>query len=167
MTTDATPLWALPLLFAGQAQKELFHNEALTRIDMLLHAVVASADVASPPASPDIGQCWIVAADGEDEWAGRDDALACWTDGGWRFVAGRIGLMAHVIDRGNAMWHDGTSWQNTAFRADGLYVSGNRVVGARGSAIITPAGGSVIDGEARTAVASILAVLRAHGLIAI
>ena len=31
--TDATPRFALPLLAAGQAQKELFHNEALTLPD--------------------------------------------------------------------------------------------------------------------------------------
>ena len=30
---DGTPRWALPFLFAGQAQKEMFHNEALVRID--------------------------------------------------------------------------------------------------------------------------------------
>ncbi len=35
----ATPRFALPLLFAGQAQKEFFVNEALLRADMVLHGV--------------------------------------------------------------------------------------------------------------------------------
>ena len=36
--SDATARLALPFIAPGQAQKELFHNEALTRIDALLQA---------------------------------------------------------------------------------------------------------------------------------
>ena len=56
MTSDATPRWALPQLFAGQAQKEVFHNEALARIDMLLHGHAESADEDTTPLSTDEGQ---------------------------------------------------------------------------------------------------------------
>ena len=42
---DGTPRWALPFLFAGQAQKEMFHNEALVRIDALVHGIAQSADL--------------------------------------------------------------------------------------------------------------------------
>jgi hypothetical protein len=50
-----------PLLQAGQAQKELTHNEALALIDMLLHAQVESMTVATPPGGAVVGQCWVVA----------------------------------------------------------------------------------------------------------
>lgn len=165
MTMDATIRWALPQLFAGQAQKEIFHNEALTQIDMLLHGAVESADEDTPPESPGIGACWIVAADAVGVWEGRDGALACWTGGGWRFAAPRAGLSLWVADRSHAMRHDGESWQNVAVRDDGFYVGEVRVVGAQVSAIADPAGGATADMEARSALAAILGALRAHGLI--
>ncbi|HKY80261.1 MAG TPA: DUF2793 domain-containing protein [Sphingobium sp.] len=166
MTMDHTPRWALPQLFAGQAQKEIFHNEALARIDMLLHGLAESADAATPPVSPDIGSCWIVATGGTDAWAGRDGDLACWTEGGWRFVAPRRGLALWVADREQAMRHDGTGWADDPVRSDGIYVGGLRVAGEREGAIADPAGGATIDGEARGSVIAILNAMRAHGLIA-
>ena len=47
-----------------------------------------------------------------------------------------------------------------------LRVGGERVVGPRGAAIATPAGGTTVDAEARTTLADVLAALRGHGLIA-
>lgn len=38
----------LPFLVPGQAQKELFHNEALQIIDMLVQPVVASVGLRQP-----------------------------------------------------------------------------------------------------------------------
>lgn len=167
MTQDATPRWDLPLLHAGQAQKELFHNEALARIDMLLHGAVKSADLTEPPMSYAIGDCWIVADGADGVWAGQGGAIACWTEGGWRFVTPRAGLAIGVADRGHAMIHDGTAWIDGPIRADGVHVGGYRVVGARVAAIADPAGGSTIDEGSRDAIAAILAELRNHGLIGV
>ncbi|BAV66237.1 DUF2793 domain-containing protein [Sphingobium cloacae] len=166
MAMDMTPRWGLPLLFAGQAQKELFHNESLTRIDMLLHGRAESADLTEAPAGPSIGQCWIVGAGASGAWAGREDAVACWTEGGWRFVPAAAGLTLWVADRGHAMHHDGTAWQAGSCRADGLYVDDVRVVGERLGAIGDPSGGSVVDAQGRAAIVAILDILRRHGLIA-
>lgn len=47
----------------------------------------------------------------------------------------------------------------------GLFVAGEQVVGARLNAISGPSGGTMVDSEARTAVAQILAAMRQHGLI--
>ncbi|WP_336972799.1 DUF2793 domain-containing protein [Sphingobium aromaticiconvertens] len=165
MTQDATPRWDLPLLHAGQAQKELFHNEALARIDMLLHGIVESADLAEPPVSLAIGNCWIVADGANGAWTGQDSAIACWTEGGWRFVMPRAGLAIGVADRGHAMIFDGADWIDGPMRADGMHVGGNRVVGERVAAIADPAGGSTIDEASRDAIAAILTAMRNHGLI--
>jgi len=162
---DMTPRWALPLLFAGQAQKEVYHNEALTLIDALLHGRVESADLASPPGAPAIGQCWIVADGASGDWAGREDAIALWSEGGWRFVPPRAGMRVAVGDRDHALFHDGAEWRACAIRGDGLYVDDQRVVGPRLAAIPAPSGGGVIDAEARSTVTDILVALRAHGLI--
>ena len=47
----------------------------------------------------------------------------------------------------------------------GLYVYGNKVVGARGSAVTAPTGGTTVDSQARTAINDIISRLQAHGLI--
>ncbi|MFC5421815.1 DUF2793 domain-containing protein [Bosea eneae] len=47
-----TPRLGLPLLAAGQAQKHVTHNDALMRLDALVHLVVSSRTQTVPPASP-------------------------------------------------------------------------------------------------------------------
>ena len=47
-----TSRWALPLLDAGQAQKEMTHNEALARLDLLAQAGVQAVGVDAPPPGP-------------------------------------------------------------------------------------------------------------------
>lgn len=162
---ETTPRWELPHLFAGQAQKEIFHNEALARIDMLLHGQVESAGETVPPAFPSAGQCWIVADGGSGDWDGRDGQVACWTEGGWRFVVPRAGLSLWVADSNHGRRYDGVNWRDEAVRADGLYVEGLRVAGPRLGAVPDPSGGMVVDAEGRVALGAILAVLREHGLI--
>jgi hypothetical protein len=88
------------------------------------------------------------------------------TAGGWRFVTPIEGLAAFVRSSGlSAVYRAGT-WELGILRGDQVVVGGQQVVGLRGSAIPTPSAGSVIDSEARTAVAAILSALRLHGLIA-
>jgi len=164
---DGTPRWALPLLFAGQAQKEIQHNEALALVDALLHGQVESADLSAPPDAPVVGQCWIVAGGASGDWSGQVGAIALWTEGGWRFMAPRSGLRVAVADRDHALFFDGTLWRADAIRSDGLYIGDDRVVGPQMAAIAAPSGGSVIDAEARSTLIDILAALRGHGLIAI
>ncbi len=166
MTMDATPRWGLPLLFAGQAQKELFHNEALTRIDALMHGQVQSAAMSAPPADPAIGQCWIVGSGAGGEWAGHEDDIACWTEGGWRFLIPAAGVSLWTADLGHVLRHDGSAWRADALRPDGVYVDDLRIVGARLPAVAGPTGGATVDAEARGAIDAILGVLRTHGLIA-
>ncbi|MGD9810033.1 MAG: DUF2793 domain-containing protein [Sphingobium sp.] len=165
MALDKSDRFSLPLLLAGQAQKEVTHNEALTVIDMLLHARAESAALSFPPGSPAMGQCWIIAAGATGAWAGHDGELACMTVGGWRFAVPSAGIQVIVADTGVTLVHDGIGWSPSNVRPDGYYVSGNRIIGARQTAIADPVGGSVTDTEARAAILQILSMLRSHGLI--
>lgn len=166
MDEDATMRLALPLLHAGQAQKEETHNEALTLIDCLLHASVVAAGLNIPPAEPAAGQCWIVGDEPAGAWAGQARALACWTPGGWRFAAARPGLSAWHEATGRLLTFANGMWQDGVVAATRVTVGGEQVVGARSPAIAAPAGGGIVDTEARTTLAAVLAALRDHGLIA-
>lgn len=162
---DQSARFALPFLAPGQNQKEWFHNEALQRVDMLLCPVAEGAPQAAPPPSPALGSCYLVATGGSGAWAGQDGALACFTEAGWKLVAPIEGM--RVLDRstGQMMLRREGAWESGVVRAQQLRISGQVVVGPRQAAIPDPAGGSVVDAECRTALAAVLAALRAHGLI--
>ena len=157
---------AIPLLAAGQAQKELVHNEALQILDMLAAPAVEEPPRTAPPASPVVGACYIVAASPTGSWTGRALNLALYTAGGWRFVAPVAGMTAFV--RSAATWATFLSgaWDLGTVRGNNVTIAGQQVIGARAGAISDPSGGSVIDAQARTAIGQILAALRGHGLIA-
>jgi hypothetical protein len=164
MTTQSARQ-GFPFLAAGQAQKELVHNEALALIDIATNVAVLSADVSDPPLSPATGACWIVGIDATGAWAGRDGSIACWTSGGWRFAAPVDGMRAWVVDQASWAERIDGAWQIGIVYAASVRAGGVQVVGARGPAIDDPAGGAVIDAQARDAVAAILSSLRDHGLI--
>ena len=162
---DHTARLNLPLLTAGQSLKELFHNEALQQLEILLSPVVEGMPVAAPPAEPAIGDCWIVAEEAAGDWAGRDGSIACFTTGGWRYVAPFEGMQ--VADRGSGatFGRRGDAWELGIVRAEEVKIDGETVLRGRQPAIPDPAGGSVADAECRAAVAAMLAAMRAHGLI--
>jgi hypothetical protein len=162
---EATARFALPFLIPGQAQKELFHNEALAVLDCVLDAAVEEAPRAAPPASPVEGQCWIAAAGATGAWSGRDLCLAAWTSGGWRFVAPPAGM--GVWNKADALTlrYGGTGWSAGELVGSSLRIGGVQVVGERLAAIASPSGGTIIDAEARAAVSAVIAALMSHGLI--
>lgn len=160
-----TDRFKLPLLEAGQAQKELLHNESVTAIDSLLHACIEDDEIDTPPSGPAMGQCWIVGSSPSGAWAGQEECVAAWTDGGWRFFAPLAGMeFWHVTDQCRIAY-DGTAWVAGEVRAKRLKVAGSQVVGSRGAAIADPSGGAIVDAEARAAITDILDALRTHGLI--
>jgi hypothetical protein len=163
---SATSRLSLPLLDAGQAQKEVTHNEALALLDGCVAACVEQRALASPPAVPVTGKCYIVASGASGAWAGKADQLAIATEGGWRFVIAREGLRAMVASEGIDAVFRGGAWVFGEVRASALVVGGDQVVGARTSAVADAAGGTTIDAQARATLASLLASLRSHGLIA-
>lgn len=132
---------------AGQAQKEVTHNEALALIDLALAATVTGAGGDIPPSAPGPGECWLVGPTPQGAWTGRAHDLAGWTGGGWRFVALPPGSTVRDAATG-AIWHrSSTGWQGA-------------------TAIAAPAGGAVADNECRATVATLIAALAEQGLIA-
>lgn len=164
--TDTTPRMALPLLVAGQAQKELFHNEALLRLDIAVQASVLAVGADIPPGSPAPGEAWVVGSAPTGAWSGQAGTLAGWTEGGWRFVAPAEGTAVWDRSTGQvARWMGGV-WRLGTVAATRLMIAGTQVVGAQQPAVADPTGGTTVDGEARETLAAILAALRTHGLLA-
>ena len=163
---SATPRLALPFLSVGQAQKEFTHNESLQTLDVLVGGAVEEPPRATPPASPVLGACYIVAEGATDGWAGKSQCVAAWTTGGWRFVLPVDGMVLHEQTSGTAAAFRNGAWEVGTLRGGSLLIDGLKVVGARAAAIDPPAGGSVVDAEARSAIDAVLSALRQHGLIA-
>lgn len=141
--TSTTARHSLPLLFAGQAQKEFVVNEALARLDLLTQPNVVD-ERADPPTSVVAGDCYLIAANATGEWAGHDGALAGWDGTQWTMVAPKQGML--IRDSSQATWlifSDG--WQRLAAPAE-------------------PSGGSVVDVEARDALANLLSALKEFGI---
>ncbi len=163
--SEATPRFHLPFLIPGQAQKELFHNEALTRVDLALHPTVEEGPLNGPPPIPAAGQCWILGPAPTGVWTGKPHQLAMWTEAGWRFVVPAVGM--EVWNKAGALrmrWN-GTEWSVGELVCTKLVVGGQQVVGERQPAVPSPSGGMVIDAEARAAIAALTAALMSHGLI--
>lgn len=143
-----TPRLALPLLAAGQAQKEITHNEALTLIDALLCPVVEAVGVNVPPAAPDTGQAWIVGAAGTGAWTSHAHDIAVATAGGWRFAAMPDGATVLVRADGGIWRRSAGGWQAPL-------------------QMTAPAGGATVDSECRAAVSVLISALEARGLVAL
>jgi len=138
-----SPRFGLPLLFAGQAQKEAFVNEAHALADALLHMAI-EGEAAAPPETPADGENWLVAASAGGDWAGQDGNLACRQAGNWLFVAPRDGM--RLLDRssGQERRFFGT-WRMAAEPVE-------------------PTGGSVVDAEARATISQLIVALKATGI---
>lgn len=141
---SASPRYGLPLLFQGQAQKEIFVNEAHCLTDALLHCTIEDT-AATPPASPQDGENWLVAASATEAWAGHEDSLACRQAGQWLFVAPRDGL--RVFDKSieqERFFHG--SWK-------------------KAQEVQEPNGGEVVDSQARAAVTQLVSALQVLGIL--
>ena len=138
-----SPRLQLPFLFAGQAQKEFFVNEALARIDLMLHPTV-EGERTDPPSSPEDGESWIVGESATGIWSGMDGRLAGYVAGDWAFADPVEGMRVWDRETGQSIVFAG-GWQ-------------------RVSAPALPGGGSTVDEEARTAIVNLIETLRNAGI---
>lgn len=145
MATLETARHELPMLAVSQAQKEVTHNEALVRIDALLHPLVQAIQ-SNPPASlteANLGMCWLVSASPGGLWSGEAASLAIWIGGGWRFCKPCDGMQVQVMHGGKLTYLD-NAWISPPVVAD-------------------PVNGTVVDVKARQAIASLFLYLRSIG----
>ena len=163
----ATPRLALPFLSQGQAQKETTHNEALQILDFLVAGAVAEAPRNDPPASPAIGDCYIVGPAPTGVWSGWADAIAGFSAGGWRLMGPVPGMRVYVQATEQWACYRATGWEPGVVRGSKLIIDGHQVVGAQSASIASPVAGATIDAEARVSINQILWALRGHGLIAV
>ncbi len=129
---------------AGQSQKELFVNEAHALVDALLHAAV-EGEADDPPATPVEGESWLVGATPTSAWADQAGRLASFQAGAWLFVEPREGMRVHDLSTGQSLLFRG-GWQRPATPS-------------------APAGGSTVDNEARAAIAELVDILVASGIL--
>ncbi|WP_439547274.1 DUF2793 domain-containing protein [Sandarakinorhabdus sp.] len=146
-----TPRLALPLLAAGQSQKDVTHNDALLAIDRLVTLAVESRGVTAPPVSPNTGAVWIVPADGAADWEQAAGTLMHWLGNGWLAQTPRSGQMAMVVDEAVLL----------------VYAGGWHLVRhlAAPAAFAMPSGGVTVDSEARMAIVGLVTVLQQQGLL--
>ncbi|WEK45627.1 MAG: DUF2793 domain-containing protein [Candidatus Andeanibacterium colombiense] len=142
---SSTPRLALPLLFAGQTQKEYTVNEAIARIDAVLHPAI-EGEAGGPPASPAEGECWLVGDSPSGAWAGHAGELACFSLGTWLFVEPCDGI--RVLNR--------LTGQLRLRRYGGWASAGTPTA---------PSGGTTVDVEARTAITGLIAALADSGIL--
>ena len=141
--TSTTPLYGLPLLFAGQSQTEFYVNEAHALTDALLHPA-CEGEASDPPPTPSEGETWLVAAGATGDWAGADGKIASRQSGNWLFSTPGDGM--RLLDRstGQMLLYRG-GWQRPSVPA-------------------APTGGTTVDAEARAVVADLITALASAGI---
>ena len=103
-------LLGLPFLSAGQAQKHVTHNDALSLLDGLVQLSVLSRNVETPPATPDDGDRYLLGNTPTGDWVGQGSALAIRIAGQWRFMVPREGWRCWVVDENLLLVFDGSAW---------------------------------------------------------
>ncbi len=142
---STTANFSLPLLFAGQAQKEFVLNHSLQAIDALLQNSVGDS-ISSPPATVENGATYRVAENASGSWAGHDGDIAMAIGGAWVFVSPLDGMMIYDRAARRHLLYDG-GWKSATAPA-------------------APIGGAVIDIEARAMLSALIEALRGIGIIA-
>ena len=140
-----SPRFGLPMLYAGQAQKEAFVNEAHALADALMHCAIEGIG-ASPPAHPVLGTSWLVGSAPNGPWAGQAGKIASYQAGNWLFTEPRAGMRVLNRATGQDLRYVST-WQTPV----------------RPSA---PSGGNIVDSEARAVLNQLINALESAGIFA-
>jgi hypothetical protein len=141
---SSTPSLGLPLLVAGQAQKEFFVNQALSLLDAM-HVRSVNSSRPTPPSSADEGECFLVSAFAAGVWTAREDQIAVRIGGDWHFIEPTEGMQLFDRDKGRIL----------VFRSQWMPAI----------APALPTGGTVIDTEARASLSALIQALLAIGVL--
>lgn len=105
-----TPLLVLPTIESAQAQKHVTHNEALARLDGLVHLSVISRVLATPPGTVAEGDRYLIPSSPTGAWAGQVGKVALVIGGGWVFVSPREGWRLWVENEDKLLVFNGSTW---------------------------------------------------------
>lgn len=132
MTDDVSARLELPYLAAGQMQKHVTLNEALTRLDALVQTAVASRTTTSQPPTPVDGALWILPAGATGaDWEGWPaGTLVRAEGGGWSVVATPEGLVVLVVDTAELLVRHWDGWVALGRRLGEVQDLGRLGVGA-------------------------------------
>ncbi|MEM1133886.1 MAG: DUF2793 domain-containing protein [Pseudomonadota bacterium] len=141
-----TARYGLPLLYPGQAHKEVHHNEALARLDLLANMVVEGIAEIPDGLTPEPGQCWLISGTASGIWTERRGCIAGFIDGDWVYFPPQDGQVIQVRANAARMVFRFGFWRMTPTMAQ-------------------PSGGGVVDNEAREAILMLRDALELYGLI--
>lgn len=109
----ATDHLGITLVDQSQSQKEVTVNTALVMLDALLNAGIIDKDLTAPPGSPASGDLYIVASGATGAWSGKDNQVAWYNSGAWKFIAPAEGLTFWVKDEDKLYSYTGSAWTST------------------------------------------------------
>lgn len=132
MSDDHSARLELPYLAAGQMQKHVTLNEALTRLDALVQTAVVSRTVTAQPGAPTDGTLWILpaGATGADWGARPAGTLVRAEGGGWTAVAAPDGLVVLVVDAAELVVRHWDGWVPLGRRLGEIQDLGRLGIGA-------------------------------------
>ncbi|MGB1208900.1 MAG: DUF2793 domain-containing protein [Paracoccaceae bacterium] len=107
---NTSPRLDLPYLMPSQAQKHVTVNEALQRLDAVVHLSLKTTDATAPPASPAAGDVHALGSDPTGDWSGQGGALALWDGTGWQIIRPAEGWMAFDVTTARLVRYDGAVW---------------------------------------------------------
>lgn len=119
----STPKLGLAVLTESQEDKELTVNQNSYLLDALINGVKAVQS--SPPGSPAAGDAYVVSATATGAWAGRENQVAYWFNGGWSFLTPQQGLALFVLGSEEIIFFNGgwTAYQPVAVEVDPLFTA--------------------------------------------
>lgn len=142
--SDSTPNYGMPMLFAGQAQKEFMINKSLSILDAIMPSSIIES-LSAPPNTWTDGSAYRVTATATEGWATKEDMIAIAVAGSWHFLPPYPGM--RVFDQAaDCMLLYRSAWQ---FAVEPT----------------APSSGAVVDDQARAAILQIVAALRDLGLL--
>lgn len=123
-----TSRFKMPLLDAAQAQKHVTINESLVRADALAASAVISQSLSTPPSTPGDGDVYIIGAGASGDWAGQDNEIGLFLNGGWEFITPWSGARFWLQDVSNWIVYDGTWIADRVAGGPGGAVTFGRVI---------------------------------------
>jgi hypothetical protein len=105
-----TPNVKFPVWAAAESQPWLPENETKHLIDALMPGVVLSDALATPPAAPVAGACYIVAATGTGTWTGWDGKIAAYIGGVWVQITPQEGWGFWVVNNTGRSVYTSGAW---------------------------------------------------------